>query len=83
VRFENDFSAIECGCCPECLGIIPPHCEHCPRNGKDAAAIENAHDYSHLIGDPGLQRDTASARFDGLLTDFDRMLLIGMHIVWQ
>jgi hypothetical protein len=47
--------------------------------------IPEGYDYSHLIASPAKQDDKVfdTARFDGLLTDYDRILLgFGMRITW-
>ena len=75
-------------CCLECGAPKPDHyahCSHC-RDTTTASDIE-AYDYSHLIGNPGLRHEKVFdeifdvAQFEGLLTDYDRILLgFGMHI---
>lgn len=87
MRIENYYGEIGCTCCLECMGITPPHCTHCPHyTRRTAAAIDDGHDYSHLIGDPGIKHEKSAnvTRFDELLTEYDRILLrFGMHILWQ
>ena len=83
MRFEN-YSSSGAGAVPHCLGISPPHCAHCTRSRKEAAAIEDGYDYRHLIGDAGIQRDKVGdvTRFAELRTDYDRILIrFGMCIV--
>jgi hypothetical protein len=46
----------------------------------------DGYDCSHLVSGPVAQHDKVfyAAQFDGLLTDYDRLLLkFGMHISWQ
>jgi hypothetical protein len=88
MQFEDSYSQnADAGCCPECSSPTPVHCAHCPRNGEtDAARLPDGYDYSHLVRDPVKQHDTEidAALFDGLLTDYDRILLqFGMHILWE
>jgi hypothetical protein len=57
--------------------IMYPNC-----NDPTAASVADRYDYSH----PVTQHDKGfdAAQFDGLLTDYDRILLrFGMHILWQ
>lgn len=87
MQLENYYGEVECKCCFECMGITPPHCTHCPHYvQRTAAAIEDGYDYSHLVGDPGKQREKRFelTRFDELLTEYDRILLkFGMCILWD
>ena len=86
MRFENSDREIEClGCCPECTVTTATHCGHCLQHGRTFAVhLPNGCDYSHLVGSPVKQHDKRyeAAQFDGLLTDYDRILLrFGMHIL--
>ena len=93
MRFENSYSQNACaGCCPECPRATLLHCAHCPQfrcpqfRKSVAARVPDGYDYSHLVGDPAKQHDKEvdPAQFDGLLTDYDRILLrFGMRILWQ
>lgn len=88
MQLGNKYSDSHCGaCCPECTSTKLSHCAHCPQYGKEVAVrLENGHDYSHLVGSPVKKHDKKfdAAQFDGLLTDYDRILLgFGMHISWQ
>jgi hypothetical protein len=62
--------------------IMYPNC-----TDPTAASVADRYDYSHLVGGgPVKQHEKGfdAARFDGLLTDYDRILLrLGMHILWQ
>jgi hypothetical protein len=85
---ENHYCEHDCsGCCPDCILTTQPHCAHCPQYGRDEGAqIPEGYDYSHLVGSPAKQGDKIfdAARFDGLLTDYDRTLLeFGMGISWH
>jgi hypothetical protein len=86
MQSKNSYSEAQCGtCCPECIVTRPHHCTHCPEYGRATVNVEDAHDYSHLIGNPVRPREEEfdAAQFDGLLTDDDRILLgFGMHILW-
>ena len=88
MNFNHSDSGHQCsGCCPECTVTSTPHCAHCPQYGRTIAeTVPMACDYSHLV-DVGVRRQDNvfdAAGFDGLLTDYDRMLLgFGMHISWQ
>ena len=61
--------------------IMYPNC-----TDATAESVAEGYDYSHLVGSPVTQRDKGldAAQFDGLATDYDRILLrFGMHILWQ
>lgn len=88
MQSANHHSESKCGaCCPECTSTTPLHCAHCPQYRKAVAVhLEDGYDYRHLIGSPVKQHDKRfdAAQFDGLRTDYDRMLLrFGMQILWQ
>lgn len=88
MQFTNSYSEYDCaGCCPECILTTQTHCSHCPQYGRAGGVyIPEGYDYSHLVGGPAKQDNRVfdAARFDGLLTDYDRLLLkFGMHISWQ
>lgn len=88
MQFESSYSQNSwAGCCAECSATTLHHCAHCPRFRKAlAACVPDEYDYSHLVGDPAKQHDTevGAALFDGILTDYDRILLqFGMHVLWQ
>jgi hypothetical protein len=61
-------------------------CTHCLKQGTHIAVhLPNGCHYSHLVGSqtkpPGGNFD--SARFEELLTDYDRILLrFGMRVSW-
>jgi len=85
MHFENYYSERDCsGCCPECILTTQSHCTHCLQYGRvDGVRIPEGYDYSHLIASPVKQNDKLfdATRFDGLLTDYDRILLgFGMRI---
>ena len=87
MRFENYYGENNCSaCCPECM-LTECHCAHCPQFRRAGSVhIPEGYDYSHHIASPAKQDDKVfdTARFDGLLTDYDRILLgFGMRITWQ
>ena len=86
MQFENSSSQNECASyCSECKWAPPFHDADCPRHRKTVALLAlYGHDYSHLVGGPLNQHQRLDAvQFDGLLTDYDRILLrFGMHISW-
>jgi hypothetical protein len=75
-RGETDFS-----CCAECSAITLP----CPQFVEGIAPpFEDGYDYSHLIGDPAIERGEVleATTFDQLLTAYERILLgFGTRIV--
>ena len=82
---KNEHHQISCyRCCPECIVTRSSHCAHCPAYRNTVAPqVPDGYDYSHLVDGPVKQRDMVfdAAQFDGLLTDYDRILLgFGMHI---
>jgi len=88
MQLGNKYSDRKCGaCCPECASTAPLHCAHCPQYRKAGAVhVDDKYDYSHLVGSPAKKHDNEFevAQFDGLLTDYDRILLrFGMQILWQ
>ena len=87
MRFENYYGENNCSaCCPECM-LTECHCAHCPQFRRAGSVhIPEGYDYSHHIASPAKQDDKVfdTGRFDGLLTDYDRILLgFGMRITWQ
>lgn len=59
--------------------IMYPNC-----TDPAAASVADRYDYSHLVGSPVKQHDKGfdAPQFDGLLTDYDRILLrFGMHVL--
>ena len=87
MRFENYYGENNCSaCCPECM-LTECHCAHCPQFRRAGSVhIPEGYDYSHLIASPAKQDDKVfdTARFDVLLTEYDRILLgFGMRITWQ
>ena len=88
MQLGNKHSDNHCGaCCPECTNTVSLHCAHCPQYRKTVAVrLEDGYDYSHLLNSPVKQHDKRfdAAQFDGLLTDYDRILVgFGMHILCQ
>ena len=88
MHFENYYSENDCsGCCPECNLTTQFHCTHCPQYGRvGGVRLPEGYDYSHLIASPVKQDAKVfdATRFDGLLTDYDRILLgFGMGISWH
>ena len=88
MRFENYYGENDCsGCCPECMLTTESHCAHCAQFRRAGGVhIPEGYDYSHLIASPAKQDDKVfdTARFDVLLTEYDRILLgFGMRITWQ
>ena len=85
MQFTNSHGCA--GCCPECAGTALPHCTHCPQFRRTVVApVPDGYDYRHLVGSRRKQSCEMfdSARFDGLLTDYDHLLLkFGMHISWR
>ena len=83
MRFGNYYGENDCsGCCPECMLTTESHCAHCPQFGRAGGVhIPEGYDYSHLIASPAKQDDKVfdATRFDGLLTDYDRLLLGFRH----
>jgi hypothetical protein len=82
---ENSYGN-ECGeCCPECTQSTASHCQHCPLSEEGFAVhLPNGNGCGHLLSSPVILPDQRldAAEFDGLLTDYDRILLhFGMHIV--
>ena len=60
--------------------IIYPNC-----TDPAAASVADRYDYSRLVANPMKQHNKGfgAAQFDGLLTDYDHILLrFGMHILW-
>jgi hypothetical protein len=83
---ENSYGENCAGCCPECTQSTASHCQHCPLSEKGfAVQLPNGCGCGHLVGSAPIKRDLRFdvAEFDGVLTDYDRMLLhFGMHILW-
>jgi hypothetical protein len=65
---------------------VPPASSHSSTERTPGLPPVSSHyDYRHLVGDPTKPYDSRpdSGLLDGLLTEFDQILLrFGMHIVW-
>jgi hypothetical protein len=85
-KFDNSHNTIDCpACCRRCIRTTASHCSHCPRHRTTASVqFPNESDYSHLVGDPAEQPNdlVQAVPSTELLTDYDRILLRGMHMIW-
>ena len=48
------------------------------------SCVPKEYDYSHLVDRPVEEQPIRRPGFDGMLSEYDRVLLkFGMHIVWE